>query len=268
MGKLYLIPDPKRPAESATLAEQYHARFEYNDFYAPRLLDDPAACEARMRLYRGLNRDMTGDTMHGAFFDVTVHSDDPLIRATSEKRVYQCMDVAREMGLRGVVFHTGLIPNFRSAYYEDAWLRRNREFWLKVAEKYPDTQVFMENMFDMEPKLLLALAEKMRDCPTFGVCLDYAHARVFGGDPGPWVAALAPYVRHMHVNDNDGREDSHAVMGEGTTDWALFNEQLRRYHVEATVLVEMMDIDKQRRSLEYMTAHGIIPLDGGGNGTC
>ena len=114
----------------------------------------------------------------------------------------------------------------------------------------------------------MMLAEAMQGCPNFGICLDYAHARVFGGDPAPWVAALAPYVRHMHINDNNGREDNHLAIGEGSTDWALFNEHMRLNRIDATMLVETADIDRQRRSLTYMTEHGIIPLDKGGNGTC
>ena len=43
MGALYLIPDPLRLRESLALAAEYGARLEYNDFYAPALLDDPEA---------------------------------------------------------------------------------------------------------------------------------------------------------------------------------------------------------------------------------
>lgn len=268
MSQLYLIPSAKRLAESVALASQVQAHFEYNDFYSPALMDDPEACRGRMRLYQAADRDLSRDTMHGAFFDVTIHSDDPLIRQVSEKRVRQSMAIAKEMGLRGVVFHTGTIPNFHTSFYEDTWLRRNRDFWRKVAEEYPDTQIFMENMFDMEPRLLMALAEEMKDCPTFGVCLDYAHARVFGGDPASWVEALAPYVRHMHVNDNDGVRDLHAAVGEGTTDWMLYNRHLRENRIHASVLLETADLDRQRRSLAYMAEHKIIPLDEGGNDPC
>lgn len=268
VAELYLIPNAQCLSESIALARQVHAHFEYNDFYYPGLLDDPAACRARMRLYQAADWDLSKDTMHGAFFDVTIHSDDPLIREASEKRVRQSMDIAKELGLRGVVFHTGTIPNFRTPFYEETWLKRNKAFWTRIAEEYPDTEVFMENMFDMEPRLLAALAREMQDVPTFGVCFDYAHARVFGGDPGPWLEALAPYIRHMHINDNDGREDSHAAVGEGTTDWSLYNAQLRQYHVDATILLETADMGRQRRSLAYMKEHKIIPLDEGGTDLC
>lgn len=265
VGELYLIPDPQHLGESLALAAQYRANFEYNDFYNIGLLDDPAVCRARMRLYQETGRDMSRDTMHGAFLDVTVHSDDPLIREVSEKRVRQSMDIAREMGLRGVVFHTGTIPNFRTDFYEKNWLDRNQAFWTKIAGEYPKTEIFMENMFDMEPRLLAALARAMRDVPTFGVCFDYAHARVFGGDPGPWVEALAPYIRHMHINDNDGKQDLHAAVGKGTTDWELYNQHLRQHRVNATILLETANLDRQRASLRYMTEHKIIPLDEGGS---
>ena len=208
MGGLYLIPDPARLGESCALARQYGACFEYNDFYDPALLDDAERLTERISLYLSLDRDRSGDTLHGAFFDVTVHSGDPKIRQVSDDRVMQSLEIASRMGLRGAVFHTGTIPNFLDDRYEETWLRRNAAFWRRAAAAYPDLEILMENMFDMRGDLLFALAEELRDLPRFGVCLDCAHAAVFGREGGTvegWINRFAPYIRHFHINDNDGR---------------------------------------------------------------
>ena len=49
------------------------------------LLADGEATARRIEAYRALGRDTSRDTLHGAFFDVTVHSDDDRIRATLDK---------------------------------------------------------------------------------------------------------------------------------------------------------------------------------------
>ena len=63
-------------------------------------------------------------------------------------------------------------------------------------------EVYVENMFDDEPDLLLALAKELSDVPHFGVCLDFAHAYLSKNTTPGWNNALRPYTRHLHINDN------------------------------------------------------------------
>ena len=261
MAAIHLIPDAARLQESVQLAQEFGACFEYNDFFAPALLDDGQRLRERVALYKAADRDRSLDTLHGAFFDVTVHSDDSRIRQVSELRVRQSMDVARELGVRGVVFHTGIIPNFKSPFYRDNWVERNDRFWTGICEEYPQIEVYIENMFDTDPACLAALAKRMQAVSSFGVCLDYAHAQVFGNDPQPWVEQLGPYVKHMHINDNDGLDDLHGAVGSGVTDWARFNKLLAEQGIRPSVLIEVKDLDAQRRSLEFMRDASIYPYD-------
>ena len=263
MGTLYLIPDPERLWESAALAEDFGACFEYNGFYDPDVLDDPEECERRINLYKTLGRERSRDTLHGAFYSIAVESEDPLIRRISEKRVRQSMDAARALGVRGVVFHTGTIPNFRNAEYREVWLKRNRLFWQEICREYPETEILMENMFDMEPGFLLALAAEMAEDTNFGICLDYAHAQVFGGDPVKWLAETAPYVRHMHINDNNGLEDQHLAVGDGVIDWETYDRCVRGAGIAPSVLVETRSLERQGRSIKFMQERGIYPFPKG-----
>lgn len=263
MRELYLIPDPAQAEASLALAAEYDAGFEYNDFFAPQLLDDPEKLRARIAFWRGFGREARRDTMHGAFFDVTVHSDDARIRSISERRVLQSVEIAQEMELRGVVFHTGLIANFKSAFYTQNWLDKNTAFFTQVCQANPELGIWMENMFDTEPDMLRALAFRMEDVKNFGLCYDRAHAEVFGCGPEGWLESLAPYIRHMHINDNDGLTDRHDALGAGKIDWRAFDAELRARDVKASVLVETSDLGKQRASLEYMQANAVYPFPAG-----
>ena len=40
MRKIYLVPDKYHKEESIALAKEYGAFFEYNDFFAPQILED------------------------------------------------------------------------------------------------------------------------------------------------------------------------------------------------------------------------------------
>ena len=111
--------------------------------------------------YAKVRNDFSNDTMHGAFLDVTVHSTDRKIREVSELRVRQSLDIAKETGLRGAVFHTNRINDFRQADYLKNWEEANYRFFATVCEEYPKQQIFMENMFDEAPDVLIGLAERM-----------------------------------------------------------------------------------------------------------
>ena len=260
MENLLIIPDYNNFASFLKLAEQYDACFEYNDFYDTTLLDDEKKCQERIAFYQSAGRNTGRDTIHGAFLDVTVHSDDSLIREISERRVRQSMEVAKAMGVRGVIFHTGTIPNFRESFYEDHWVERNRQFFTEICGEYGGIEVYMENMFDIQPVLLARLGEAMQEVNNFGVCLDYAHATIFGGEPSEWLTSLAPYIRHIHINDNDGVHDLHDAVGDGIIDWQRFDRKVRKTGLSPTVLIETRSLDKQKKSLEFMKEHSIYPF--------
>lgn len=261
MKSLYVIPDRDRIEESLEISRKYGAHFEYNDFFLPSVLEDEEQKEELIRFYKGLGRDMSLDTMHGAFLDVTVHSSDPRIREVSELRVRQSMEIAKKMGLRGVVFHTNIIANFKDAAYMDGWVESNMRFFKQILMEYPGIYVYMENMFDLDPEVLLHLVHKMKDETYFGVCLDYAHASISQTAAEDWIESLAPYIKHMHINDNDLSIDLHQAIGKGKMDYEKYTFLMKKYGVEKSVLLEVRKIEDQIASLNYMKEKAIYPFD-------
>ena len=261
MSKLYLVPDRTDLERVCNLAEEYGCAFEYNEFYMPETMDDPGKQEEIIAGYGKYKKDFSVDTMHGAFLDVTIHSDDPLIRDASMLRVRQSMETAKRMGLRGVVFHTGRLAGFRAPDYLRNWCDRNVKFFTEIARQYPEQQIFMENMFDEAPDIMAGMAERMQGIENFGICLDYAHAMLSGCSGEEWIRTLAPYIRHIHINDNDLVNDLHLAVGAGRLDWQEFDRLIRQYQIKASVLVEVSGYQAQKESLEYMKRHGIYPME-------
>lgn len=262
MNELYIIPDRSCIEASMQLAKEYGTYFEYNDFFLPELLDNELKVKELIAFYRGLDRDRSRDMLHGAFLDVTIHSEDEKIRKVSELRVRQSVEIGIELGIRGVIFHTNIIPNFKTPTYMRHWVDSNERFWRQLLADYPDIELLIENMFDDEPDLLAELAEKMKDEPRFGVCFDYAHALVFGKqcEIESWVKKLLPYTHHMHINDNDLKLDLHQTVGKGRIDWSCFTGFMQDGKADCSVLIEIRESSKQRASLEYMKQEAIYPF--------
>ena len=265
MSKLYIIPDAAHIEESMRLAEQYGAHFEYNDFYLPDVYGDAARVDALIDLYMSLPRDRSLDTLHGAFLDVTVHSADAEIRAISDKRIRQSMEIAKRLGACAVIFHTNLIANFKTKSYIDGWVSKNAAYWRALSAEYPDVKIYIENMFDSDPAPMKALMEALSDLPSVRACFDFAHASVFGNDVGEWIDTMLPYTEHLHINDNDGVADMHLPLGEGVLELSALDRSLSESGAAPSVLIEVSGAAAGERSLRYLKQNGIYPFRKGEN---
>ena len=257
MNRFLIIPDLADIKNSLSIADEYSLGFEYNDFFIPDILDDSEKTRQLIDCYKSHN--LPGYcTMHGAFFDVILFSSDRRIRETAELRIRQSLDIARKIGAKGVVFHTNHSPQLTSEAYVKGWHNKNKEFWSRMLPEYSDINIYLENMFDSSPDMLCDLACELSSFENFGVCLDYAHAEVFGGGADKWVEKLAPYVKHLHINDNDLKDDLHLATGDGKIDWNRFKAYFDKYFTDCSVLIEVSGIEKQTRSAQYLKKLGLI----------
>ncbi len=222
MNNLSIIPSLTQLKNYAEFSRQYHAAFEYNEFFLPAILDQEEQKKKIMYQYMELDRDRSNDTLHGAFLDICINSDDPKIFAVSDLRVHQCMEIAKDMGLKAVIFHTNYIVNFRLKPYLLNWINRNEIYWKQILKEYPNQKIYIENMFDDSPYLLTELAKRMEQEDRFAVCLDTAHAFISGSPLSFWFESLKPYIHHLHINDNDGEQDLHQIVGSGNFPWDIF----------------------------------------------
>ena len=259
MGQVYIIPDRQDVERSVSLAGEYGAAFEYNDFWKPDVLDDREKQEQIIEHYAKYRTDFSRDTMHGAFLDICVHSDDALIRKISRDRVIQSLEIAKRMGLKGVVFHTGLIGSLRTAGYLKGWKEKNIRFFTEIAERFPNQNIYMENMFDKTPEMLFRLASELNH-PDFGICYDVAHGNLGPCAMEEWFSRLHPYIMHLHVNDNDGKADQHRAVGSGSINWAQFDGLMKKYKPEAGILAEVSSFVAKEESLHYMKEKHIYPF--------
>jgi sugar phosphate isomerase/epimerase len=258
MSRFLIIPCLNEIEKSIQLAEEYNFGFEYNDFYLPDVLDNDKEIDRIVNAYSSYK--LPGFcTCHGAFLDVTVFSSDKLIREISEHRVRQSIEAARKANARSVIFHTNINPQLTAYSYTQNWLDRNTNFWSGILCEYPDMNIYIENMFDNSPNMLEKLAKKLCSYSNFGVCLDYAHANVFGNvDIDCWVKSLAPYVKHIHINDNNLEDDLHLAVGAGRIDWQQFKEYLIEYFSDCSILIETSSIEAQRASAVYLKSIGVL----------
>lgn len=257
MSRFLIIPDRNHLAESLSLSARYNLGFEFNDFFLPDVLDDSALCLSFIRQYKEAGLPSLC-TCHGDFFDVLVFSQDARIRHISETRILQSLRIAEQIGASSVIFHTNHNPMLKAENYIQNWLSKNEDFWSRILEEYPHLNIYLENMFDDSPQMLRMLSERLCRFANYGVCYDYAHAALSGVPNEIWSSTLAPYIRHIHINDNDLTSDLHLAVGDGKINWDHFILERNRYFPDATVLIETTSLENQRHSIDFLSSKGLL----------
>ena len=243
------------------LAAEYRLGIEVMAFAFPDVLDGDWRTEVAW--YQNALKDVPLVTMHGPFFDMAPGSPDKRVNALVRERYQQALDIAEMIHARTVVFHANFIGSLRNEDYRVGWHARNVEFWRDMAA-YAATRnvtIAMENMWEFDPHIIADILKAV-DHPNLRACIDVGHAHLFSDVPfDHWLQVNAPYIVHMHMNNNDGKLDYHRAFPDGTLDYHALLPKIRALPHHPTMTLEMDDVDMMRRSLSYFELEKPIRLD-------
>ena len=206
-GKLFLSGMDEN---AASLARKWGLGLELTDFCEARKLEEPAAMEAARVRCSGIG----SLWLHAPFAELSPCAIDPRVREVVMLRFRQTVQAALALGIRRIVVHSGYIP---LVYFPEWFTARSVEFWREFLRDAPDGLCLaLENVMEPGPDMLVQIAAGVDD-PRFGLCLDVGHAntRVSETPPLDWIAPMAPWLRHVHLHNNDGDWDLHDALGQG-----------------------------------------------------
>jgi sugar phosphate isomerase/epimerase len=193
-------------------------------------------------------------TFHGPFMDLAPGGLDETIRKATVNRLQQTLELVPLFGPPSVVFHAGYDASRYHAHREE-WLSRSLATWevlIKVAEEM-GVVIHLENVYEQTPEMILSLIEKISS-EYLGFCLDMGHMNVFGEVPlAEWLDALGPYLKEVHLHDNDGLRDAHAPIGSGTVPFEELFQYLRDKEMKPLITLEPHEEATLWRSLESLT---------------
>jgi len=191
--------------------------------------------------------------VHGPFTDLCPAAFDHRFSELARERFDQAAAGTLRLGLNRMVVHTGFIP----VIFDPKWhLEHSVKFWWDFINQQPeDFRLYIENVMDDEPYLLLDLVREIDD-PRVRICLDVGHVNAISQIPvAEWICQLGPWIGHFHLHNNDGKHDLHAPLLEGTLDMPQVLQQIDDCCPEdATLTVESRDChDSIGWLLEQMT---------------
>ena len=66
-----------------------------------------------------------------------------------------------------------IILFLNSTSYINGFIKEDIRIWDEILKATPDINIYLENMFDTTPDIMVKLAENLQANPNFGICLDY-----------------------------------------------------------------------------------------------
>lgn len=188
-------------------------------------------------------------SVHAPFADINIASPSkPILKATL-KRLENSIAHASTLNARVWVFHPGLKTGISMFYPGVDWLQNCRTARLlsKIASDY-GINIAIENVPEPYPFLMKNVEqfakfyEEVKE--DIGLVLDVGHANL-NGQTESFLANFADKIVHMHVSDNDGREDQHLAVGCGIIDWQKVTGLLKRIGYDRVIVVESIEHVKE-----------------------
>lgn len=228
------------------IIKEYHCGLEIIDYSIAQSLDQD---QTKLNEYYKTNYQRTNLGVHGPYFDLIPATFDNEIRKVVMKRFNQAYDCALSIGAKYIVYHTGFLKNI---YFYESWLNNSIIFWEEfLKDKAVDMPIYIENVFEDEIESLIKLVKHINR-PNFKICLDLGHANILADDIFQWLEMTKPYLGHVHLHNNFGKQDSHNSLLTGDIDYLVILDYLKNEHNDISVCLEIGNEKALQESLNLI----------------
>ena len=200
---------------------------------------------------------------HLPFMGLSPGDADPEESLRAGRLLRKAADIASVYGANHMVGHPGYDAARHGTDEEGhtpgpAWLERSRTVWRGLPER-AGAPLFLENIYDPSPAVLPALLGALDERGT-GICFDAGHWHCFSGghgkkDMADWIRAYSPYLRHLHLHDNDGTQDTHLGLGKGQVPLEELLTALERQKLRPGVTYEPHTIEAFMDTAAWFEKH-------------
>ncbi len=159
--------------------------------------------------------------------------------AISESKRY--FDVFSKLDVRYVTIHANWPPGMFSTKEGIEFQAESLKKLVQVAKKC-NINLLYEPM-DSWQDSIKSVSEILSKVPGLYLHIDIGHANLFGRKPEQFIRKFHKKLKHVHLHDNNGKEDLHNPIGTGNIDWKNLIKILKRYY-NGTITLEIFSKDR------------------------
>ena len=197
-------------------------------------------------------------TIHSPFIDLNIASLNSALAILSVEEIKRSINLANMIDSNIVVVHPGTV-SFSGRGKEDIIYKIGKDSLIDIGdyakdhnvnaciENLPKIEGFMYQDVNQLNETLLEL-----DLP---MTLDIGHAHTAGFTPDE---IYFDSIKHIHVHDNPGDDDTHLTFGEGSFAVNEFFDIFTQNNYDGIYMLELYSIDSIEKSIEYMKSLGLL----------
>ena len=192
-------------------------------------------------------------SIHAPFMDVNIASPQDQSRLNSIAQIKSSIELANEIDAEAVVVHPGLISFLANKYFKKEVYEFANDSIKEIGDYAKDLGVLatIENMPNFESMIYQNIVDlnQMLVENEMHMTLDIGHANHVGYAPDEMIFDS---IKHVHVHDNLGDDDTHLPLGEGSIDLKYIINTLESKNYDGIYILEVNDYDSIKKSNEYM----------------
>ncbi len=192
-------------------------------------------------------------SIHAPFMDVNIASLQDQSRLNSIDQIKSSIDLANEINAEAVVVHPGVTSFLPNKYFKKEVYEFANESIKEIEDYAKDLGVLatIENMPNFESMIYQNIVDlnQLLVENEMHMTLDIGHANHVGYAPDEMIFDS---IKHVHVHDNLGDDDSHLPLGEGSIDLKYIINTLESKNYDGIYILEVNDYDSIKKSFEYM----------------
>lgn len=149
-----------------------------------------------------------------------------------------------------LTIHSGFFPQYRSmGELERVMQSLNKLLYLA---REANLTLCIENIHENSINQMQDYIN-LSDGETLKITLDLAHISLYGNYRHvSALFVLKPFIKNIHISDNDGKSDLHLAIGSGVLDFKAAFEFLKQQQYSGCITIEALSFEDALRSRDYL----------------
>ncbi|WP_409200257.1 sugar phosphate isomerase/epimerase family protein [Methanobrevibacter sp. DSM 116169] len=191
-------------------------------------------------------------TVHSPIIDLNIASLNTYIYKSSIEAIKSSADFANKIDSEILVVHPGIIPYLARDYEKEVYEKSHPA--IKEISKYCDDlgiTAAIENMPNIEGFMYqdIEKLDEFLKSYNLAMTLDIGHAYTAGYSENQMYFDS---IKHIHMSDNYGDNDSHLALGDGEIDFNNIINVFKKKNYNGIYMIEVNNTDYLEKSLEYI----------------
>ena len=191
-------------------------------------------------------------SIHAPFMDINIASLQTKSRIASLEQIKDSIDLAGRIDAEAVVVHPGSI-SFLARNFKDEVYRIANESIKEIGEYGQDLGVMVT--FENMPAFDTMIYSDIYDLNELLTSLDMSMTMDIGHANHAGFAADEIYfdcIKHIHIHDNNGDDDSHLSLGEGSIELKDIVSNFEKKNYKGIYTIEVNNFDSIKKSYDYL----------------